>query len=111
MAQIGALDTPWSRRLVKLHAGERLGVVGLDAVVALLRVSDEQNWSIAGVFPGDEGGLRVEWRHGREQTLVEVDEAGLIYAAHFDFASGTEVDLENAGAAEAVTFLSDHIHA
>lgn len=111
MGTVRGLDTPWSRRLHKLQADQCLGAVGLATVVDVLRRSDEHQWPIAGIFHSDEGGLRVEWRSGREQTLVEVEEDGTVYAAHFDFEAGFEADLENAGAAEAVTFLNEHLHA
>jgi len=111
MAILNTLDRPWSRRLVTLEAAERLGRQGLLTIVGLLQRSESQHWPIAGVFPGEDGGLRIEWRAGREQTLVEVEEDGTIYVAYFNFATGVEADLDNAEHSKAVNFLDEHLNA
>lgn len=111
MAELDGLDRPWSRRLRTLDATTRVEASSLHAMIELLRRSDEAGWPIAGVFPGEDGGLRIEWRVSGEHTVYEVDDEGAIYAGHFDFVTGAESDIETFDSAEAVKFLGEHLHA
>ena len=111
VAALDRLDRPWSRRLLTLDAASRVGEPSLVALVDVLQRSDDAGWPMAGVYPGEDGGLRIEWRANGEHTVYEVDADGAIYAGHFDFAGGADADIETSDAVEAVRFLGDHLHA
>lgn len=110
MRKIEAANQSWSRRLIALDAAHVVDPSSLHSLVNILVLSDAQHWPNPAVFPGECGGLRVEWVEGRRQTIYEVDEEGQIYAAHFDFASGAEADIETSLAEEAEAFLRGHLH-
>jgi hypothetical protein len=111
MSELKTAGLPWSERLLDLDAASRVTGFGLQALMDILKRSDVEHWPLAGVFPGEDGGLRIEWRANSQHTVFEVDDEDVLFAAHFNFTDNTEDDLETARPSEAVTFLNDHLHA
>lgn len=109
MRTIKTSDRPWSRRLLTLHAVERVSSVDLAGLVSLLQTADAEHWPSPGIFPGEDGGLRCEWREGRLHATFEVDNDGLMYAYFFNFAEKHEESVEPASIDDAVAFLRKHL--
>lgn len=109
MKTIQTSDRPWSRRLSKLHAVDRVSNKNLVGLVEMLQTSDSEHWPAPGIFPGEDGGLRFEWREGRSHATFEVDDRGSMYAYFFDFAHDSEADIEPTSIDDAVRFLREHL--